>query len=229
MRQKIGRWAAVLFIPLLGLCASGSVLATQTHSALSHLTHLQEIAENRYGRPAANSVNRWRSLLDASTDLPEQEKLKRINQFFNLHVYYDEDKRIWQKADYWATPLETLVQARGDCEDYTIAKYISLRLLDIPEDKLKLTYVNLYPVIGDNSTKQAHMVLAYYPDEKSEPLYLDNLQGQILPASKRPELKPVFSFNDSTMWVNGEKTSVKPSVQLSRWRDVLNRMHNDGM
>nr|WP_228050871.1 transglutaminase-like cysteine peptidase [Pontibacterium sinense] len=161
--------------------------------------------------------------------MPEQEKLQRINKFFNLHVYYDEDKKIWQKADYWATPLETLARARGDCEDFTIAKYISLRLLDIPANKLKLTYVNLYPVIGDNSEKQAHMVLAYYPDEQSDPLILDNLQGKILPASKRPELKPVFSFNDSTMWINGQQSDVKPQLRLSRWRDVLNRMHDDGL
>jgi len=229
VRLRIGTWATNSLFSLFLLGASASVVANTSVENLESLSNIQNLAESRYGNLAADSVSRWRHLLDASYSLPEQEKLQRINKFFNLHVYYDEDKKIWQKADYWATPLETLARARGDCEDFTIAKYISLRLLDIPANKLKLTYVNLYPVIGDNSEKQAHMVLAYYPDEQSDPLILDNLQGKILPASKRPELKPVFSFNDSTMWINGQQSDVKPQLRLSRWRDVLNRMHDDGL
>lgn len=229
MRLSIGTWVTNSLFSLLLLGTSAGVSANASPENLENLSNIQRLAESRYGNLAADSVSRWRHLLDASSSLPEQEKLHKINKFFNLNVYYDEDKKIWQKADYWATPLETLARARGDCEDFTIAKYISLRLLDVPANKLKLTYVNLYSVIGDNSNKQAHMVLAYYPDEQSDPLILDNLQGKILPASKRPELKPVFSFNDSTMWVNGQQSDVKPQLRLSSWRDVLNRMHDDGL
>lgn len=39
------------------------------------------------------------------------------------------------------------------------------------------------------------MVVAYYPAPDAEPLILDNLLTTILPASERPDLIPVFSFN----------------------------------
>lgn len=193
------------------------------------LNNIEEVATARFGENAANNVVLWHQMLRNSSNLNEEEKLRQINKFFNLHVYYDEDKRIWQKADYWATPLETLARARGDCEDFTIAKYVSLKLLNIPEEKLKLTYVKLVTQDGDTSNSQPHMVLAYYPDEQNEPLILDNLNGQILPASERPELKAVFSFNDSALWVAGQPSDIKPQHRLSRWRDVLNRMHNEGL
>ncbi|WP_237707120.1 transglutaminase-like cysteine peptidase [Pseudoalteromonas sp. BSi20652] len=47
---------------------------------------------------------------------------------------------LWKQNDYWTTPLETLGRGLGDCEDYAIAKYISLRALGVIDDKLRLIY-----------------------------------------------------------------------------------------
>ena len=49
------------------------------------------------------------------------------------------DQDNWQQEDYWATPLETLSRRQGDCEDYSISKYITLVLAGMPEDKLRIT------------------------------------------------------------------------------------------
>jgi hypothetical protein len=38
-------------------------------------------------------------------------------------------------------------------------------------------------------------VLAYYALPEAEPLILDNLISELRPASRRPDLTPVFSFN----------------------------------
>jgi len=228
VRFTTGTWIKRNLWVLLLFSIHSSLFAQSTLSPLAPLSHLESLAATRYGDQAVRSVNQWRLLLDSSQSLSEQEKLQRINRFFNLHVYYDEDRRIWQKADYWATPLETLARARGDCEDFTIAKYVSLRLLNVPANKLKLTYVNLISDPEDKAAQQ-HMVLAYYPSETADPLILDNLKGQILPASSRPELKPVFSFNDEKLWVAGIPRHEDPQQQLGRWRDVLTRIHQDGL
>jgi predicted transglutaminase-like cysteine proteinase len=220
LKNRMIRW-------LLGLVLT---TVTPTLQAQANLDRLEALAVERYGAVAAETVSNWRALLRTSASLSDSEKLLRINNFFNLRIYYDEDSRIWQSPDYWATPLETMGKARGDCEDYTIAKYVSLLLLGIPMEKLKLTYVNATEQISRTvSKKRAHMVLAYYPEINAEPLILDNLDGEIKKASSRPDLKPIYSFNSAGLWVAGETRVSGPGSRLSRWRDVLNRMRSEGL
>ena len=47
------------------------------------------------------------------------------------------------------------------------------------------------------------MVLSYYPAPEAEPLLLDNLVAEILPASLRTDLRPVYSFNSEGLSVVG--------------------------
>lgn len=136
----------------------------------------------------------------------------------------------WGKKDYWETPLEALAGGKGDCEDYALTKYISLRLIGVPAEKLRLTYVKAK--VGDsyNTRTIAHMVLSYYPEVTAEPLILDSLVSEILPASRRRDLKPIFSFNTEALWVSGKSIKVDdPSSRLSHWRDVVQRMSEEGL
>ncbi|MFZ3159771.1 MAG: transglutaminase, partial [Rhodoferax sp.] len=76
----------------------------------------------------------------------------------------------------------------------------------------------------------AHMVLGYYPEPTSEPLILDNMISSVRLASMRTDLTPVFSFNSDGLWVGGAAaSSADPTARLSRWRDVLERMRQDGL
>jgi len=44
---------------------------------------------------------------------------------------------------------------------------------------------------------------------------------EVLPASQRPDLTPVFSFNDEGLWQGtGDAPAGDPLVRLSRWREV---------
>ena len=186
------------------------------------------LAEARYGAPAVVAVTQWRDAMATARGLAETEKINRINDFFNRRIVFVDDIEAWGKTDYWATPLESLGRGRGDCEDFAIAKYVSLRSLGVPLDRLRLTYVRAQ--IGGGS--QAHMVLAYYPSPRAEPLILDNLVGDILPASRRGDLFPVFSFNSEGLWVGSgasEKASGSATARLSRWRDLIARMRAEGI
>ena len=74
------------------------------------------------------------------------------------------------------------------------------------------------------------MVLAYYAQPEAEPLVLDNLINDIRPASRRPDLVPVFSFNSDGVFTGGAKETA-PSAgtgRLSRWEDLLKRARAEG-
>ena len=192
---------------------------------------MQQLALQRYGPDAEHAVQQWRRLIERLEGASEKQQLKQINKFFNDRVRFLDDREVWNTPDYWATPLETLGRAKGDCEDFTIAKYSSLLLLGIPLEKLRLTYVKAR--IGGPTSKltQAHMVLAYYPKPGATPLILDNLIGQIRPANRRPDLIPVYSFNSAGLWVGGmsQPAVANPESRLSRWRDLLVRMQAEGL
>jgi hypothetical protein len=56
----------------------------------------------------------------------------------------------------------------------------------------------------------------------AEPLILDNLITDVRPASRRPDLAPVFSFNSEGLWQGvGSQTAGDPTARLSRWREML--------
>jgi predicted transglutaminase-like cysteine proteinase len=187
-------------------------------------------AKQRYGDEAYKNTLELQELLTSLQAASEAEKLKQINNFFNQKIEFGEDVDVWGKSDYWATPLESIGRLAGDCEDYSIAKYTFLKILNVPNEKLRLTYVRAELTNQDRRVVVAHMVLSYYATPQSEPLILDSLVPEIKPASSRHDLNPIFSFNDKGLWVG---TSSKPKGEstshLSRWRDVLARMQADGI
>ena len=209
---------------LLGVWIPGIQAATD-------FSKLRTLAEQRYGDRAKNTIIELEALLNTLRDAPDQEKLEKINLFVNDKIRrFDDDINIWGQSDYWATPLESLGREAGDCEDYSIAKYVFLRELGIPNEKLRLTYVRA-KIGGPNSRiSQAHMILSYYPTPNAEPLILDNLIISIRPASRRPDLVPSFSFNSEGLWTGKSTTPSSDSLShLSRWRNVLARMQADGI
>ena len=191
---------------------------------------LHELARSRYGEQAVLKVAAWQQLLNEIANQDTLNQLKHINNFINRAVRYDDDQAIWGVSDYWASPLETLGRGRGDCEDFTIAKYVSLRLLGLSDGQLRLIYVRASLGGVGTAAVQAHMVLGYYPTPDSEPLILDNLVTEVMPASRRLDLVPVYSFNSGGLWVAGARaSSADPTSRLSRWRDVLSRMQHEGL
>lgn len=214
------RWALLVFLGVL----LGSVLAA------SDLDRMQRLAASRYGAAAAESVAAWRRLMAEAADSNEIEKLARVNTFFNRKIRFEDDIVVWGEQDHWASPLELMGKGAGDCEDFSIAKYMSLRLLGIPAERLRLIYVRAQIGGTRSGISQAHMVVGYFPAPAGEPLVLDNLINDIRPAARRPDLFPVFSFNSEGLWVGGASASAAdPTARLSRWRSVLERMRNEGL
>jgi len=180
--------------------------------------------EGKYGVLAKGRILSWQDLIARNQGLDEQSQLKLVNDFFN-QVTYSTDDEIWGKTDYWATPVEMLSINAADCEDYSIAKYFTLREMGVPIEKLRITYVKSLKL------NQAHMVLAYYARPDAEPLVLDNLIGRIKVASQRQDLAPVYSFNGEGLWLaksRGSGKRVGRSDRISLWRDLITKMANEG-
>lgn len=184
----------------------------------------------RYGGNAALFKD-WRQVIEDSKAMGTQDKLKRINEFFNRKIQFADDIQIWGQTDYWATPIETLAKGMGDCEDFTIAKYFTLLDAGMPNDQMRLIYVKARIGGPASNVTQAHMVLAFYASPDAEPLILDNLITDIRPASRRPDLQPVFSFNSKGIWASPTASSVPSATgvgRLTRWQDLLNRARAEG-
>ena len=176
--------------------------------------------EVKYGMDARTRLESWQNLINGDQSTSDLEKLEKVNEFFN-RVQFIDDQLLWKQSDYWATPVEFLAENGGDCEDFSIAKYFTLKKMGIDEEKLNMTYVKALQL------NQAHMVVTYYETPGAEPLVLDNLDPEILSASKRNDLMPVFSFNGSGLWLAKERSrgrKVGNSDRYKRWMDLLGRM-----
>ncbi|WP_087017793.1 transglutaminase-like cysteine peptidase [Thaumasiovibrio subtropicus] len=204
----------MLFL-LIILCSQSSALSTGEQEMIRQVRDF-------YGERAAKRVNAWRQLVSETQGKSEDAILEATNRFFN-QMFFVDDIHLWGTKDYWATPLEFLGSSAGDCEDFSIAKYFTLRELGISDNKLRLVYVKSLTL------NQFHMVVAYYPTPSAEPLLLDNIDGEIKYASKRKDLLPIYSFNGSKLWLMKEQGSGQVAGNASRlslWNDL--RARNDG-
>lgn len=219
----MAQWLKISFASLAVLLGIGLATAVDLDRLLATLQTLG-------GSP--NSFRDWQRVeADVLAMHNAEDKLRRVNEFFNRRIRFADDQEVWGQSDYWATPMETLAKGMGDCEDFTIAKYFTLVAAGMSADQLRLVYVKAR-IGGPNSPlAQAHMVLAYYATPDAEPLILDNLITEIRPASRRPDLTPVFSFNSQGIW-QGAVGNTTPSAggigRLSRWQDLLIRARREG-
>ncbi len=181
---------------------------------------LIEKVKNKYGERASKRLILWNAVIEKNREQAIPLQLRQVNDYFN-GVPYASDPKHWGLPDYWANPIEMLATNGGDCEDYSIAKYFTLRALGIADEDLRITYVNALEI------NQAHMVLTYYGDSTSDPLVLDNLNREILLASRRDDLQPVYSFNAESIWMaqeRGRGLLVAKSEQLDQWAGMLKRL-----
>lgn len=189
---------------------------------------LAAVLKQRFGKPGSQAYADWRALVDAQARSTTGAKLAAVNDFFNRRIQADSDMRIWNREDYWTTPAELLGAGRGDSEDFVIAKYFTLLAMNVPAEQLRLVYAKPQGALREN-LGPVHMVLAHYATANAEPSLLDNRVAEVLPASKRPDLRPVFSFNSLGVW--GDPASAQISGDRDRlavWEDTLRRTRDEG-
>jgi predicted transglutaminase-like cysteine proteinase len=223
-----------------GLQSIGTMLTFKFFVAISMLAlislalaldplRLQTSLVGKYGAGAMTNFNAWQSMMEAIKDKTSEDKIKRVNEFFNRRITWGDDQKVWGQLDFWATPMDTIGKGMGDCEDFAIAKYYTLLNVGVPVEKLRLVYVKAKNGNGTTGSEQAHMVMAYYQAPDSEPLIMDNMITDIRPASRRPDLLPVFSFNSEGIYSGAAGQEGKSeNTKLSKWQDLLQRAQTEG-
>ncbi len=83
--------------------------------------------------------------------MADAEKVAFINAKVNMAVRYQSDMIQHGVADLWSSPLAT-IGAKGDCEDYAIAKYALLKASGLDEARLRLVLVH------DGRVREDHAV-----------------------------------------------------------------------
>ena len=147
--------------------------------------------ECRAGNRDACGVVSWHRMIATLKGKSKREQVESVQAFFNK-VTYIEDNVNWGKRDYWATPMELMARG-GDCEDYAIAKYFSLRKLGFSEDSLRINIVQDMNLGGI-----MHSVLVVSVDGNE--LLLDNQITQVRPISKIIHYKPIYAINEVGWW-----------------------------
>lgn len=140
----------------------------------------------------SDDVRAWQELIVAQSGGAPIDQMRAVNRFFNAWRYKP-DADNWDRRDYWATPLEFLDRS-GDCEDYAIIKYVTLRELGFPPEQLRLV------VVHDHKRDLAHAVLAVYLD--NQVYLLDNLYAAMLPQERVTHYVPYYSINETTRWAH---------------------------
>ena len=133
---------------------------------------------------------KWIKFLKKLRKKDKLTQVKKVNAYMN-RVKYTRDERNWGKKDYWATPGQFMAKF-GDCEDYAIAKFVSLRLLGFKDSELRVVAVK------DLNLKVGHAVLVVMV--KGKALLLDNQIKQVVDTKSVKHYRPVFSINTKHWW-----------------------------
>lgn len=134
----------------------------------------------------------WTGLIDTLKTRTFHEKLEKVNNFFNQLTYVS-DEANWKEKDYWATP-DQFLNNFGDCEDFAIAKYYSLKELGISADQLRIV------VLKDQRNDTAHAVLAVY--EGRNVWILDNQYKKVISEDSIVHYNPLYSINENAWWLH---------------------------
>jgi predicted transglutaminase-like cysteine proteinase len=133
---------------------------------------------------------KWLELIDALRDKDKTTQIAEINKLMN-QADYVQDQTNWGISDYWASPGEFLAKF-GDCEDYAIAKYMALKYLGFPAEKMRVVAVK------DLNLKVGHAILAVYLDDHVA--ILDNQIKIVVDSRKIRHYEPVYSINEKAWW-----------------------------
>lgn len=189
---------------------------------------------NLFGAKEKRSTNlkafkKWTSMfkrLDASLDKSSSKRIvqdlhtelskysspsiyamsKQVNTMMNRQKYIEDNKN-WGKSDYWATPLEFMTRG-GDCEDFAIAKYVALRALGVPENRMRIA------IVQDQKKNMPHAILVVYSEKGA--IILDNQIKDVRRADNIAHYKPIFSINREAWWLHTTQDQPTTIVAAAR-------------
>jgi predicted transglutaminase-like cysteine proteinase len=210
-------------LKLSALCLvllSMTIIPAQAYSATSAFHHLFGYKDNqqnnmnylpqwlsvlerhlRYDVPEGNCTDsffntchlkNWLSFLDSIKSLSRSKQMAAVNRYANNKKYVL-DINNYGMEDYWAVAKEFLYNG-GDCEDYSITKFFSLRWLGFSPNDLRIV------ILQDTNLQIPHAILAVSAD--NDVLILDNQTQQVLSHRRIAHYIPLYSVNEKKWWLH---------------------------
>lgn len=133
---------------------------------------------------------RWREFLETLRGQDAPAQLRAVNAYFNK-LPYRTDIENYGAEDYWATPRELFARG-GDCEDYAIAKFLSLRALGWPAERLRVA------VVHDNARDLVHAALIAFHGGNA--FVLDIEIAEVTDHRQIARYAPIFSISENGWW-----------------------------
>ena len=140
---------------------------------------------------SSNVVENWKAHLQALKGKSAREQIEGVNSYMNS-IRYIEDIENYRKSDYWATPIEFLAHG-GDCEDFAIAKYASLRALGFSSEQMRIA------IVQDKIKNVPHAILIVF--DQGQVYVLDNQDKRVENAENVNRYKPIFAINSNNWWL----------------------------
>lgn len=170
---------------------------------------LCEEARDRCASPAALQ---FLAIVDNAKAREGRARLGVINRAINLAIRPMSDLAQWGEIDVWSSPLVTLANGAGDCEDYAIAKFVALRHAGISPDDLRIV------IIRDTISGEDHAVAAARLD--GHWLMLDNRRMTMVEDANARNYRPLFvidqygvmKYVETPLFAGMEDRRLAPSV-----------------
>lgn len=186
----------LLLIAPNSAAASDDVLAKEGNSDVPVVTlrQWQRVVEDYAFQSSfepSKKIYAWKRFMSSVESEEPLGQLLKVNLWFNGFPY-KQDNWVYGEDDYWATPSEFLENG-GDCEDFAIIKYITLRLLGFPAESMKIAMV--YDVFS--GTDHSFLIVNY----EGEDFVLDNRENMTVADHYVDRYKPHYAFNEQKLWM----------------------------
>ncbi len=169
-----------------------------------------------------NILKHYEKFMNFVKRKPMGDQLRLVNNYLNdLNAQFDDKRGV---KDYWSSRGEFLSRGGGDCEDYAIAKYYTLKDLGFKPSNMCLL------VVQERYSKSYHMVLGVWTDTIKVPKILDNLSFRVLPFPKRTDLKAKYCINETGYYViNKQGHKLKSTLRVKAYEDMLKKQKNENI
>ncbi len=137
-------------------------------------------------------IKSWLRFVNSIKDRPRREQIEAVNRFGNRNPYVL-DMVNYGQEDYWAIIREFLSNG-GDCEDYAITKFFSLKWLGFPMDDIRIV------ILQDTNLRTPHAVMAVHLGD--DILIMDNQTNRVISHKKIAHYVPLYSLNTKGWWLH---------------------------
>lgn len=170
--------------------------------ALGNDTRQMQDCLSDASRCESQAMRSWRQMVVSVRGQDEMTMLNTVNTFFNRWTYIS-DIENYRVSEYWASPLEFMAKG-GDCEDFAIAKYVTLKLMGYQDRSLRIM------AVMDNARGgMGHAVLSVAV--RGSIMVLDNRSTVVYDNTAQTDYVPRFAVNESGIYTY----AVQPRVVMA--------------